>query len=199
MSILVLDAHPRAGSFCDALAGAYAEAAGAARINLRELRFDPILHQGYHAVQPLEPDLVAAQEAIRAARHLVFVYPSWWGSFPALLKAFVDRTFLPGFAFRFHADGKGWDRLLAGRSGRLVVTMDWPAWAYRWVQGAPGHKAMVRSTLGFCGVKPVSLSEMGGVSRSSAAEREAFLARVRADGLADRARVGRAPVVALAG
>ncbi|MES2640633.1 MAG: NAD(P)H-dependent oxidoreductase [Myxococcota bacterium] len=189
--ILVLDAHPRAGSFGDAIATAYTEGAGATRLDLRALAFDPILHEGYHSIQALEPDLVRAQAAMRAAAHLVFVYPSWWGTYPALLKGFVDRTFLPGFAFRFHEGQRTWDRLLAGRTGRLVVTMDWPAWAYRWVQGAPGHKAMVRATLGFSGVKPVHVTELGAVSTSTEEARRAFLDRVRADGASDRARVGR--------
>lgn len=187
--ILVLDAHPRAGSFGDALATAYTAAAGATRLNLRDLVFDPILHDGYAQIQPLEPDLVRAQELIRAAKHLVFVYPSWWGTYPALLKGFVDRTLLPGFAFKMHEGGKGWDKLLSGRSGRLVVTMDWPTWAYRWVQGAPGHKAMANATLGFCGVAPVRISQLGQLSSSTPEARRAFLEKVRGEAVRDAARV----------
>lgn len=44
----------------------------------------------------LEEDLVKAQELIRWADHLVFVYPIWWGTMPAVLKGFFDRVFLPG-------------------------------------------------------------------------------------------------------
>lgn len=43
----------------------------------------------------LEEDLVKAQELIRWADHLVFVYPIWWGTMPAVLKGFFDRVFLP--------------------------------------------------------------------------------------------------------
>jgi NAD(P)H dehydrogenase (quinone) len=104
--ILIILGHPRADSFCGALAEAYAEAARAGGsevrvISLGSLSFDPILHNGYAAVQPLEPDLFAAQAAISWAEHLVFVYPLWWGAMPALLKGFIDRVFLPGFAFKF--------------------------------------------------------------------------------------------------
>jgi outer membrane protein TolC len=67
--ILVILGHPRTASFCGALADAYAEGAKAGGhevrvISLGSLSFDPILHNGYAAVQPLEPDLVAAQAAI---------------------------------------------------------------------------------------------------------------------------------------
>jgi putative NADPH-quinone reductase len=33
-----------------------------------------------------------ARELILWAEHLVFVYPTWWGTMPALLKGFLDRT-----------------------------------------------------------------------------------------------------------
>ncbi|MEQ1564947.1 MAG: NAD(P)H-dependent oxidoreductase [Myxococcota bacterium] len=186
--VLVIDGHPRAGSLVDGLASAYAAAAeervGVRRLNLRELAFDPILHHGFTAEQPLEPDLVAAQAAITAARHLVFVYPTWWGTYPALLKGFVDRVFLPGFGFRFRSPTR-WDKLLAGRSARLVVTLDWPVWAYRWLQGAPGRNAMATATLGFCGVRPVRITELSPVHGSDDAARARFVERVRRDARRD--------------
>jgi putative NADPH-quinone reductase len=193
--ILVLDAHPNPASLCAGLASACVEAATAAgapvrRINLRDLKFDPNLHHGYGGDQELEPDLLDAQAAIRDARHLVFVYPTWWGTFPALLKGFLDRALLPGFAFRMHPGGKTWDKLLAGRSARLVVTMDWPVWAYRWIQGAPGDRAMARATLDFCGVKPVLRTELSPASRSTEAERAAMFDRVRRDLTSDVAKLG---------
>jgi NAD(P)H dehydrogenase (quinone) len=142
--ILLILAHPAQSSLCRALAEAYRK--GAAEVGhevrflaLGELAFDPILHDGYSTLQPLEPDLVAAQEAINWAQHLVFVYPTWWGAIPALLKGFFDRVFLPGFAFGYRDNSPFWDRLLAGRSAHLLVTMDTPPWYYRWVFRMPGH------------------------------------------------------------
>ncbi len=193
--ILIIDGHPRAGSLCDGLASAYVEAASAKvvveRLNLRDLAFDPILHEGYATPQLLEPDLERAQAAILAARHLVFVYPSWWGTYPALLKGFLDRTLLPGFAFKFQPGKSTWDKLLAGRSARLVVTMDWPVWGYWLLQGAPGRRAMSRATLGFCGVKPVRLTELSPVRGSDDAARAGFVARVRRDAGYDAGKLER--------
>jgi NAD(P)H dehydrogenase (quinone) len=187
--MLVLDAHPRAGSFGDAIATAYTEAArergaNVRRLNLRDLTFDPILHEGYAGEQALEPDLRDATEAILAARHLVFAYPIWWGTYPALLKGFIDRTFLPGVAFQFTGPG-AWDKLLSGRSARLITTMDWPNWAYNWLQGAPSHKAMTRATLNFCGVKPVRETRLGPIRGSEPATRAAWLDLVRHDARKD--------------
>jgi len=183
--ILVILGHPDSGSFCGALADAYeAGAKGAGhevqRLSLGELAFDPVLHKGYAEIQPLEPDLLHAQEAITDAEHLVFVYPVWWGAPPALLKGFFDRAFLPGYAFRFRdASTTSWDRLLSKRSARLIVTMDTPPWYYRWVYRQPGHNQMKRTILDFCGIRPVSVSTLGPLKSSSAGERSRWLDNAR--------------------
>lgn len=178
--ILIIQAHPDAHSLCQALADAFetgARSAGAEvrRINLRELNFDPILHQGHRAEQALEPDLRQAQQQIAWAGHLVFVYPNWWGSMPALLKGFFDRTLLPGFAFKYRPNSSLWDKLLAGRSAQLLVTMDTPGWYYRWVWHRPGHHQMKLTILGFCGIKVTRISEFAPVHGSTPAQREKWL------------------------
>lgn len=192
-NIAVILGHPDTQSYCAALARAYAEsarAAGAAvrEINLSELTFDPVLWHGYREVQTLEPDLVAAQETIRWADQLVFAYPTWWGAVPALLKGFIDRTFLPGFAFRYRENSKLWDRLLSGRSARLLVTMDTPHWYYRFVARQPGHQMMRRTILGFSGVKPVRISTFGPVRGSGEQTRDQWLTRARSLGRRDAER-----------
>ncbi len=182
--VLVILGHPDRDSFCGALATAYREAAIAAgdavrRIDLGELQFDPVLWQGYRQVQPLEPDLQQAQADILWAEHLVFVYPNWWGTMPALLKGFIDRTFLPGFAFKYHRDDPFWDRLLAGRSAQLLVTMDTPTWYYRWFFKMPGHEQMRRTILEFCGVKPVRIQVFSPIRSASDAQRSRWLQQVQ--------------------
>ena len=173
--ILILLGHPDANSLCAALASAYAEGASAAGAEVRwlrlgELDFDPLLHAGYRGTQVLEPDLQAAQAAIAWANHLVWVYPVWWGAMPALLKGFIDRVFLPGFAFRYRQGSALWDKLLAGRSAQLLVTMDSPPWYFRWVTRMPGHHQMKKAILEFCGISPVQVHSFGPV-RSASTER----------------------------
>lgn len=182
--ILLILGHPRADSFCGALADAYDEAARVAgaelrRLTLADLAFDPVLHVGYRGEQALEPDLLAARDDILWAEHLVFVYPTWWGGLPALLKGFVDRVFLPGFAFKYRKDSLWWDRLLAGRSARLLVTMDTPPWYYRWVYRMPGHNQMKRTILEYCGIRPVHIGQFGPVKGATEARRARWLEAVR--------------------
>ena len=95
---------------------------------LADLRFDPVLHHGYKEIQELETDPVHAQELIKWADHLVFVYPLWWATMPALLKGFLDRTLLPDFAFKYRPNSPFWDKDLTGKTARMIITMDAPVW-----------------------------------------------------------------------
>lgn len=152
------------------------------RISLGNLKFDPVLHNGYATIQELEPDLVAAQVAITWAQHIVFVYPIWWGAMPALLKGFIDRLFLPSFAFKYREGSQFWDRLLSGRSAHLLVTMDTPPWYFRWVYRMPGHNQMKRTILEFSGIKPVTVSSFGPIKDSQLQKREKWLAQANTYG-----------------
>ncbi|MBI2516528.1 MAG: NAD(P)H-dependent oxidoreductase [Opitutae bacterium] len=181
--ILLILGHSQNDSLCAALADSYALAARAQGTEVRELRlgqlkFDPVLAMGNRADQALEPDLQAAQEAIRWAEHIVLVYPNWWGSMPALLKGFLDRVMLPGFAFKYRQDSMFWDRLLAGRSADLIVTMDTPPLIYRWLMRAPGIAQVKDGILGFCGIKPVRVTLLGPVRTASVEKRSAWLQQV---------------------
>lgn len=169
--VLVILGHPDTESFCGSLAKAYVKGAKNTGIDVRELdlgdlNYDPVLWKGYNRIQELEPDLVKASEMIKWSSHMVFVYPNWWGTMPALMKGFFDRAFLPGFAFKYRDNSPFWDKLLSGRTAHLIVTMDTPPWYYRWVYHRPGHNEMKRTILGFCGIKVVKVTEIAVVRNS---------------------------------
>jgi NAD(P)H dehydrogenase (quinone) len=177
---LVILGHPSRSSFCSALADTYIHAAKAAGhevrvLRLGELAFDTVLHHGYTQTQPLEPDLLSAQSDILWATHLTFVFPIWWGGIPALMKGFIDRILLPGFAFKYRAGKAFPDKLLSGRTAHLLVTLDTPPWYYRWFYHMPGIHQMRKTTLGLCGVKTVKTLLFGPVLSSTEAQREKWL------------------------
>ena len=182
-NILIILGHPVKDTFSDLLREAYSKgalASGASirELDLRKLKFELNFTEGYRGNQELEPDLQQAQEDIKWANHLVFIYPNWWSTFPALMKGFIDRTFLPGFAFKYRQGSLLWDKLLKGRSARLIVTMDTPPWYYWLVYRRPGHNAMKRGILGFCGISPVKTTTIGAVKTSSETKRQQWIARV---------------------
>jgi NAD(P)H dehydrogenase (quinone) len=181
--ILVIQGHPRSESLCDSIAREYAAAQqGGSQVDMLDLpalKFDPILREGYKADQQLEPDLVKAQQLIRDADHLVFVFPSWWASMPALLKGFLDRVFLPGFAFKYQKKSPLPEKLLKGKTARIFITMDAPGWYYRWFNGAPGLRLLKFGTLEFCGVKPVKYNIFGPVRGAPEKRLQKFLNEAR--------------------
>ncbi len=180
--ILIILGHPVKDTFSDSLResykkGALASGAEIREIVLRKLRFDLNFSEGYRGNQELEPDLAKAQEDITWADHIVLIYPNWWSTFPALMKGFIDRTFLPGFAFRYRKGTLLWDKLLGGRSARIIVTMDTPPWYYWLVYRRPGHNAMKRGILEFCGIRPVRITTIGSLKISSEKKREQWIAK----------------------
>jgi 1,4-dihydroxy-2-naphthoate polyprenyltransferase len=194
MKVLVVLGHPRVESLCGALAGAFgtgSREAGAEvrQLDLATLGFDPHVRTESPNQQPLEEGLREARDLIVWAEHLVFVYPTWWGTMPALLKGFLDRVLAPGFAFRTCEGGTGYQGLLGGRSAQLITTMDTPPLIHRLVYRQPGREAMARATLGFCGIRPVRSLVFGSVRTSNPEQRQRWLERARRQG--QRLRSGR--------
>lgn len=181
---LVILGHPNADSYCAALSAAYADETrqvghACEVLRLGDLSFDPILRWNGKDTQTQEADLIKAKEMITRAQHIVFVYPIWWGTMPALLKGFIDRVFLPGFAFKFHEKGSGWDKLLSGRTSELIITMDTPIWVYSLIMRGLGHRQMKHRILEFCGIKVKDITLLGPIRSSDAPKRSAWLDIVR--------------------
>lgn len=193
--VLVVLGHPSKKSYCVELANEYIramreEGVEADLLLLSELDFDPILHQGYTTPQPLEADLIRAQEAIKRARHVVWVYPMWWVGSPALLKGFIDRTFLPGWAFSYGEKAIP-TKLLEGRSARIILTMDSPHWWYRFNYRSAATHSFRRGTLLFSGFHPVKTTNLYHIKDSTPVQRQAQLKRVRRAAHKDAHRIKR--------
>ena len=105
---VVILCHPDSKSFNGAVAHAYCDAVRAcfheARIrDLYSLNFDPILkasEQPSAANFVPSADVATELDALADASVIVFVYPIWFGSPPAMLKGYVDRVLGAGFGHR---------------------------------------------------------------------------------------------------
>lgn len=181
--ILVINGHPNAGSFNRALTDAYLLGVKKANTEVRvltiaELNFNPSLQFGYQQRMELEPDLKEAQESILWADHLVWVHPVWWGGLPSITKGFIDRVFLPGFAFKYRENSVWWDKLLTRKTARIITTLDQPGWYYRLAFGRPSVNQLKKSTLQFCGIKPVKVTYIGPIRLSTAEARTKMLQKI---------------------
>ena len=182
-NILIINAHPNKNSFCSALArryydGAVSSGAAVKLTDLADLDFDPVLRTDNSQKPELEPDILKTQKEITKADHLVFVYPNWWGTYPALLKGFFDRFFTSGFAFKYNKHSLKPDKLLTGKSARAIVTMDTPLWYYKLGYKQPGHNSLKKSILGLCGISPVKFTSFSPMRHSSEEQRRKWLEKV---------------------
>ncbi len=213
MNILIIDGHPNPSSLCAAIVASYVEGASLTSTStstasnvaagtitseasspadttvlaLRDLDFDQNMRHGYTRRQDLEPDLESAWQLLLGADHVVVVTPVWWGSVPALLKGFFDRILLPHRAYRIRPSGLP-QGLLAGRTGRLIVTTDSPLW-YLPIVGDTTVRHVRQLTMSFCGIRPVRATRIGPVKHSTLEQRERWLAKVERLGRADATRL----------
>lgn len=181
--ILIINGHPDKESFSFGLLEAYKKGAEKSNaeikeINIRELTFNPNLEFGYRKRTELEPDLLDAQDKIKWADHIVWVYPVWWSSVPAIMKGFLDRILLPGFAFKKRENSLFSDKCLTGKSARIICTMDQPTWFYKLVYRSPSHNAMKKGTLHYIGIKKVRITAIGPIRLSTEEFRAKWLNKV---------------------
>jgi NAD(P)H dehydrogenase (quinone) len=111
MRVLLVVAHPNPDSFTHAIADR-------AVTSLRRAGHEVTVHdlyaegfraamsaaerEAYHTDDPvLDPLVTAHIDDLRAARAVVFVYPTWWSSMPAILKGWLERVMVPGVGFVF--------------------------------------------------------------------------------------------------
>ncbi|AZA77343.1 flavodoxin family protein [Chryseobacterium sp. G0186] len=186
--IAIINGHPNKESFNFGVASAYKAGAVESGAEIKEiiigdLNFNPNLQFGYQKRMELEPDLLNAWEIIQWADHLVWVHPVWWGGLPALMKGFIDRLFLPGLAYKYRENSVWWDKLLKGKTAHIITTLDQPGWYYRLTYGRPSVNQLKKSTLEFCGVKPVKVTYLGIIRGSKEEQRVQWLNKVKQLGM----------------
>jgi NAD(P)H dehydrogenase (quinone) len=156
MRVHVIHAHPVETSYNRALYTAVIEGLESAghsvdALNLYEDDFSPVLTReerlAYHDVpENLTPAVKPYVDRLRAAEALVVVHPVWNYGYPAILKGYFDRVFLPGVAFTM--DG-------GGDQGKLVpcltnikkvsfVTSYGGSRFRTWVMGDPPRRVAMR-------------------------------------------------------
>ncbi|NTW41304.1 MAG: flavodoxin family protein [Cellulomonadaceae bacterium] len=187
---LVVIGHPIAGSYNHALAERYVAGLRALspetdehEVRIADLAAQPFPHDPASKAQVRAPEgdtshlddrIAGWVEDLQWADHLVIFFPQWWGTYPAVLKAFLDRVMLSGVAFRY---GRGHvsERLLGGTTARVFMTMDSPTLWNTLVYRNAAETSLTRATLTFCGVKTIGLTRFAKVRFSTPEKREAWL------------------------
>lgn len=180
--VLVINANPKPSSLCKAIAEQYAKVAvkqhQVKTLDIGTLDFQMSLDLGYNEKTNLEPDLLEFQQLIKWSEHIVIVTPVWWGSVPAKFKGIIDRTFLPGFAFKYVKGKAIPKKLLQGRTSELLITLDTPPFWYKYIKGNIIYKHLKSAILDFSGIKNRSSTYFGPVLHSSLKQRNNWLNKV---------------------
>ena len=176
MKIAIINGHPNKKSFNTAIAKAYEKGAKKSKheikiINVRDMKFDI-----KEMDEKNNKDIKEAQKIISWANHLVFIFPNWWTTMPALMKGFFDKVFTKEYAFRFISK-INWDKLLLGKSARVIVTMGTPTFIYKVFMKNP-IKQNLKGTLNFCGIKPVKYTCIGSFADLTKNQRTEWLNKI---------------------
>jgi NAD(P)H dehydrogenase (quinone) len=153
MRVLVLYAHPVETSFVAAL---HRQAVDALRgrghqvddCDLNVEGFDPVMSRqeriDYHDKTVNRAPVAPYVERLLAAEALVLVFPVWNYGFPAILKGFVDKVFLPGVSFELAPDGSYTPTL--HNIGRLAAVCTYGGSRWRTIlMGDPPRRFVKRS------------------------------------------------------
>jgi len=189
--ILIIFGHPSKKTFNRSLMTEYQKGAKEAghkmdKIDVTDLSLESFLKNDYRSEVKLSEKLLEAQKKIKWAEHLVFFFPVWWATPPALLKVFLEVVLQPKFAYKYKKPLWGfiprWDKYLKGRTARIIATMGGPTLYYRHILGEPAFR-MMKASLEFCGIKPIKKNYFGLIELSSKEKRDRWLKKVYRVGL----------------
>ncbi len=171
MNILIVVAHPVKDSFSFAMANKYKTLAesknhSAEIIDLYrcEQQQEFYTFEKVHEIEKTK-EMEFFQSKISNADEIVFVFPYWWGSMPAILKNFIDWNFAKGFAFTYKNSRP--IGLLTGKSVSIMTSTGAPKFFYNITGANRRLKNMFKQQIiNFCGMKLKSCIIIGGVDQS---------------------------------
>ncbi len=185
--IVVVNGHPdpAAEHLCAALAEAYARGASAAghevvRLDVGALDFPLIRSLKDYQTAVTPPDIVRAQDVVKHAEHLVFVFPIWFGAPPAVLKGFFEQLLRTGYSLS--SPQAAMSSLLTGKSARLMVTMGMPGSVFRFLLGGHGVASLEKGLFLVTGVSPVRRTLFGSAQHPKAGKVAQWLSDAEALG-----------------
>ena len=120
-------------------------------LDLYKLKYDPVLSETEMKDRKVDAQTKEFQDKISATEKIIFIYPVWWGSMPAMIKGFFDRTFTSGYAFKYSEKGIP-HGLLKGKKAAVFITSGSPTIISRiWLQNRY-QKTVKDDILDFCGI-----------------------------------------------
>lgn len=192
MNCLVVHAHPNPDSFNHALrrtAVETLEASGHAVtvLDLYAINYQPCITEAEHVnyerlvTSGPETDVAEHMRLVSEAGAVIFVYPTWWAGLPAILKGWLERTMLPGFAFELAPVGSAVkvQPKLTNIKHLVGITTYGSGRAELLLLGDAGRRTITRTVRALCGSRTsTTWLGMHRLDGSSDRQRAEFLTRV---------------------
>lgn len=159
MRTLVIYAYPVEISLTSAIRDAVLADLIAAQheVRLRDLyaeNFNPFLSAAeralHHTSPSTRPELARDVEDLRWCEAIVFVYPTWWSGLPAMLKGWIDRTWMNEVAWVLPAGANTIRPRLTNITRLVAVTTHGSSKFLNALQGEPGKRTISRSIRVMC-------------------------------------------------
>lgn len=147
----------------------------------KEMDFDPVFFPEVSDTKSLE-----YQIRFKKADTVVFFYPIWWGTLPAILKGFLDKVLTSDFAYK---EEKGVTKGLLDKKKIMVfTTSEKPTWQHTLVYANINKVFWKRIICDTCDLNLVEYKEFGGIRTTTNEEIEKWNSKIKkiAEGL-DRA------------
>ena len=163
MKCLIVLAHPLHDSLCYYLAQetiAHMKNKGY-DLSVKDLykeNFEPALRAqeraSYYAEMVIDECLQKDIAQLQETESLVLIFPTWWFSFPAILKGWFDRVWAPGYAYH-HASNFGpiTPNLTNLKELKVITTLGAPWWVDFFILQKPVKKVLKLALLGVCARK----------------------------------------------
>ena len=180
MNTLIVYAHPNPKSFnasvLKTVTDNLSENHFVQLIDLYADNFDPVLRfDEDHPRRSLteDPATQKYRDLVTWAEQFIFIFPIWWSGMPAIMKGFIDRVFVAGFAY--HNTKTGLEGHLSGKAW-IITTHNTPAFITPFAQDY--GKVLKGQILKSCGIRPVKINQLTGIEKINDQERQKKLAKI---------------------
>lgn len=179
--VTIVFSHPWHGSFnkaiLDAITSKYdSENKAYQVIDLYKDKFNPAFTEEelaiYNKGKALDPLILKYQGMINKSEEMIFIFPNWWNTMPAILKGFFDKVLLKDFAFNYEG---GFNPLLKIEKSWVITTSEHPSPDFK----NSIEKSFIGNMLKPVGIKNTTWLSCEGVSKGSNENRKRFLQEVQ--------------------
>ncbi len=178
--VTIVFSHPWHGSFNKAILDTITAKLASENkefqvIDLHKDGFNPVFSEAelgvYNEGKALDPLIIKYQGHISITERIIFIFPNWWNTIPAILKGFFDKVLLKDFAFNYEG---GFNPLLSIDKTLVITTSEHPSANFDYFI----NHCFAEDMLASVGIKNMQWLSCTGTSKGGDEKRKEFLRKV---------------------